>query len=78
MLNYPFLILHLDFNVPGNVDLLLELYEERLLKLLVIILEVPIVLKEGTPVPVLHVAIVGCLLIRELIAESLRQIDVRL
>lgn len=76
MLDDPLLVLEFDLNVPRYVDLLLELHEQGLFKLLIVILEVSVVLKEGTAIAAIQAILVVRGVIRELVAQTLGQIDV--
>jgi hypothetical protein len=76
MLDDPLLVLDFDLNVPRYVDLLLELHEQGLFKLLIVILEVSVVLKEGTAIAAIQAILVVRGVIRELVAQTLSQIDV--
>lgn len=58
MLDNPLLVLEFDLYVPRYVDLLLELHKQGLFKLLIVILEVSVVLKEGTAIAPIQTVLV--------------------
>ena len=62
--------------MPRYVDLLLELHEQRFFKLLIVILQVLIVLKEGTAIAAIQAVLVVRGVIGELVTQTLGQIDV--
>jgi hypothetical protein len=76
VLDHPLFVLVFDLNVPRYVNLLLELHKQGLFKLLIVILQVAVVLKEGTAIPAIQSVLVVRGVIRELVTKTLGQIDV--
>jgi hypothetical protein len=76
VLDDPLLVLVFDLNVPRYVYLFLELHEQGLFKLLIVILQVAVVFKEGTAIAAIQAVLVVRGVIRELVAKTLGQIDV--
>jgi hypothetical protein len=54
----PLLVLEFDLYVPRYVDFLLKLHEQGLFELLIVILEVSVVLKEGTAIAAIQAVLV--------------------
>lgn len=71
----PAFVLALDLDVAGDVELLLELRGQRVLHLLEVVVQVLVVLEERLPV---RVAGGGEAIVRELVTQTLRHVDVRL
>ena len=58
MFDDPLFVLEFDLYVPRYVDLLLKLHEQDLFKLLIVIIEVSVVLKEGTAIAAIQTVLV--------------------